>query len=161
MRKHLYRGFYKCDDGDKVIKVNDKKIKGKWIIGWYVGKTCDSLFGGAYESSQIISENSLCWYEVVPETVCECIDLPDKNGKEIFESDIVVIRYSNGKICCIGDVQYLYGVYGAEWITDKKNKSMVGSWGQLHNLRRFDDDIINEIEVIGNVFENSELLEKK
>lgn len=95
MRKHLYRGFYKCDDGDKVIKVNDKKIKGKWIIGWYVGKTCDSLFGGAYESSQIISENSLCWYEVVPKTVCECIDLSDKNGKKIFEGDIVKDERNN------------------------------------------------------------------
>lgn len=96
---------------------------------------------------------------VIPETVGQFTGLTDKNGKKIFEGDIVCTRYGTGEICCSGDVQFSHGVYGAEWLGNKKNKSMVGGWGQLHNLRRFDDDIINDIEVIGNIYDNPELLE--
>ena len=102
---------------------------------------------------------SIIPYRIKPETVGQYTGLTDKNGTKIFEGDIVCIRYRNGEICCIGDVQFSHGVYGAEWLSNKKNKSMVGGWGQLHNLRRFDDDIINDIEVIGNIYDNPELLE--
>ena len=130
---------------------------GEWIEGFFA-KSGDKTF--------ILIDNDIAvgyvaMKEVIAETVGQFTDLTDKNGKKIFEGDIVCIRYRTGEICCSGDVQFSYGVYGAEWLENKKDKSMVGGWGQLHNLRRFDDDIINDIEVIGNIYDNPELLEDK
>ena len=125
---------------------------GEWVYGSLVTDDANH----AYIAQIIVGE--LVTFDVIPETVGQWTGLTDKNGEKIFEGDIVCTRYSDGKICCIGDVQFCYGVYGAEWTVDKKNKSMIGSWGQLHNLRRFYDYIINHIEVIGNIYDNTDLL---
>ena len=55
-----------------------------------------------------------------------------------------------------GDVQCDYGVFGVEWTNFKKDKRMVGGFGQLHNLRRFDDGLADKIKVIGNIYDNKE-----
>lgn len=128
---------------------------GEWVEGFYSPARLPIVV----EIGHFINENGYRAIEVKKETVCEFTGLTDKNGRRIFEGDIVCTRYRTGEICCIGDVQFSHGVYGAEWLGNKKNKSMVGGWGQLHNLRRFDDDIINDIEVIGNIYDNPELLE--
>lgn len=83
--------------------------------------------------------------------------LKDKKGKEIYEGDIVA-DILDGEILMVGDIQFDCGTFGVEWVDFKKNKSMVGAWGQKHNLRRLDDDIVDRIEVIGNIYENEELL---
>lgn len=142
---------------NREILFRGKRVdNGEWIYG-------DLLTPTDIMDVWEISENTGMGdrYEIDPETVGQFTGLTDKNGTKIFEGDIVCTRYSDGKICCSGDVQFCYGVYGAEWIEQKKNKGMVGGWGQLHNLRRFDDDIINNIEVIGNIYDNPELLEEK
>lgn len=141
MREILFRGK----------RVND----GKWTYGYLFCVWNKKYILWGTENDIPIME------EVIPESVGEFIGLNDKNGTKIFEGDIVCTRYRNGEICCSGDVQFSHGVYGAEWLGNKKNKSMVGGWGQLHNLRRFDDDIINDIEVIGNIYDNPKLLEDK
>lgn len=142
---------------NREILFRGKRVdNGEWIYG-------DLLTPTDIMDVWEISENTGMGdrYEIDPETVGQYTGITDKNGTKIFEGDIVCTRYSDGEICCSGDVQFCYGVYGAEWIEQKKNKGMVGGWGQLHNLRRFDDDIINHIEVIGNIYDNPELLEKK
>jgi hypothetical protein len=35
---------------------------------------------------------------------------------------------------------------------------MVGTFGQRHNLRRMDDDIIDHITVIGNIYDHNDKL---
>ena len=96
--------------------------------------------------------------EVVPETVGEYTRLTDKNGERIFEGDIVAFDRDNRHK---GDVQFDWGVFGVEWTECKHNKEMVGVWGNLHNLRRFEDGFNKEVEVIGNIHDNPELLEDK
>lgn len=96
--------------------------------------------------------------EVKPQTVGQYTGLTDKNGKNIFEDDIVCLVYGD-KMLSTGDVQFDYGVFGVEWTTFKKNKGMVGGFGQLHNLRRFDDGLADRIKVIGNIYDNPKLLE--
>lgn len=144
---------------------------GEWIEGFYV---CNSYSIG-FAKEPTIRENHYIytkriddekWFktiqvEVFPETVGQFTGLKDKNGKKIFEGDIVITRYPKGDICSIGDVQFDSGVFGAKWTAVKENKGMVGSWGQPHNLRRFDDDIIKNIEVISNIHDNHELLESE
>ena len=138
-REIIFRGK-RADNGELVISDSLMQVKGQYPRLW-------------------VESDVKGWVEVLPETVGQFTGLTDKNGKKIFEGDIVVTRYSNGEICSIGDIQFDYGVFGAEWTINKEHKTMVGTWGQLHNLRRLDDDSINHIEIIGNIYDNPELLE--
>lgn len=147
MREILFRG--KRTDNDEWIKGYLHKIDG-------IGKGYT-----AYAIQVQDIDSYMCRphsHEVQPKTVGQFTGFTDKNGKMIFEGDIAVVRYTNGEICSIGDIQFDCGVFGVEWTVHKKSRSMVGSWGQLHNLRRLDDDLINHIEVIGNIHDNPELL---
>lgn len=86
--------------------------------------------------------------------------LKDMNGKEIFEGDIVC----DNEYCTFfwrGVIKFSHGVFGAEWISSARSLSMYGSWGQKHNLRKLDDDIIENMVVVGNIHENPELLSEE
>lgn len=85
-------------------------------------------------------------YEVDPETVCEYTGLTDKNGRKIFENDIIG-RYSEYR------EEWYYGVvkYG-----EFNCSCCSGVYGWY-----FDDEDIRDCdlcEVRGNIFDNPELL---
>lgn len=89
------------------------------------------------------------------ESIGQYSGLTDKNGKEVYEGDIMARKKDD---FTTGDIQFSHGIFGIEWFRNKRHKDMIGSWGQLHNLRRLDDDLIQELIVIGNIYENPELL---
>lgn len=102
-------------------------------------------------------DNTLCKGTEKRFAVMQYIGLKDKNGNEIYEGDILCNdEYQTWE--WRGVVKFSHGVFGAEWLTNVKSQSMVGSWGQKHNLRKLDDDIIERQIVIGNIYENPELL---
>lgn len=67
--------------------------------------------------------------------------LKDKNGKEIYEGDIVNYLYS-------GDEKLMVEWYDYEWLLATKEKKIISDFDW------------KECEVIGNIYENPELLNK-
>lgn len=79
--------------------------------------------------------------------------LKDKNGKEIYEGDIV--QYNTGELWFVEwDIKQAGFIYMNRQVVDgsgRKKSSGIG-YGQLPGS--------HEAEVIGNIYENSELLER-
>jgi len=68
--------------------------------------------------------------------------LKDKNGKEIYEGDIVKSNYKTGNLV----VFFVRGCFRLTY-----SKELIGIWLEIH--------LFEELEVIGNIYENPELLE--
>ena len=87
---------------------------------------------------------------VDPETLCQFTGLCDKNGKRIWENDIVFVTDENdcsGQISTgIGDVIFIEGM----WYIDGRPQEGL-----------YDINKVFQIEVIGNAFDNQELLQEE
>ena len=130
MREILFRG---------------KTLEREWVQGDLSQHTTGKKF------IRCKNKNALCSYEVIPETVGQYTGLTDKNGKKIFEGDICRFReWSNGDMCWIGKVHYEHQQFV---ISGNPNKECGSEF--LLVMSRF---IPENIEVIGNIHDNPELL---
>lgn len=87
----------------------------------------------------------------IPESIGQYTGLTDSNGKGIFEGDICRFReWSNGDMCWIGKVNYEHQQFV---ISGGKNKECATPFTIA--MSRF---IPENIEVIGNIHDNPELL---
>lgn len=88
---------------------------------------------------------------VIPKTVGQYTGLTDKNGTKIFEGDICRFReWNKGDMCWVGKVHYEHQQFV---ISGNPNKECESEF--LLVMSRF---IPENIEVIGNVHDNPELL---
>ena len=124
---------------NRLIKFRGKDISGKWRFGDLIH----------YRSRITISETKvgLCGnYEVIPESVGQFTGFKDIDDNEIFEGDIIKINgYPKTALFII---EYI----GTAFIAKCTNP----------NYRNYPlDHFANgyEIEVIGNIFDNPDLLE--
>lgn len=112
--------------------------------------------------------------EVDPSTICQCTWLNDENGKLIFENDIV--DFFDHKVA----VKYECGSFGIayreniDWeeieanilpitgcdnaLYACKNDNYISLWEIYWNFND-EDNCLSTVEVIGNIFDNPELLE--
>lgn len=115
-----------------------RKDNGEWIDGYLfvIWEKAYILWGTTNGVPNMI--------EVIPETVGEFTGLPDRNGKEIYEGDVIKNILNDGTVN--RDIVEWNNKMFRFVIRDIKDSV---SWG-------FDDT--NNFEVIGNVFENPELI---
>ena len=114
---------------------------GEWIQGYlflFWGKSY-ILWGMVNDSPDMI--------EVIPDTICQYTGLTDKNGNKIWENDVVE-AWSDGTMACGKVQQRIDGT----WIMYPawQNKTM---WYFIPN--EFGE---TTVEVIGNIFDNPELM---
>lgn len=126
---------------------------GEWITGNYIkagyhwhkyGKHEDWIVTSAIQNGGFIN---LCGRgAVIPETVGQFTGLTDKNGKKIFEGDIV----KHGGI--VGVIRF--DMFSATFLIleDKDHAE------RLENAKRYGE---YGLQVIGNIYDNKELLEDK
>lgn len=122
---------------------------------WVIGNRVDSP-NGRVAISETSGEWGLC--ECIPSTICRCTGLKDKNGKLIWENDIVKDLFSDA--CA----QIKYGSYQSCFDSTKtEHVGFYVDWSGKYTKRYRKDlgywtNMVNA-EVIGNIFDNPELLE--
>ena len=126
----------------------NNKVNGLIGLAMRAGKV---VFGTESTLQEIENaDTSNVWIEVLEETIGQYTELKDKNEKEIYEGDIVKI---NDEIIAkvIWDNDYLgYFLYANE----------ENSIDSFENGEQPLYDYWGSIEVIGNIYDNPELLEK-
>ena len=148
---------------------------GEWVQGYYV-KGSD-MYG---KETNVIFEPDAIFYshgetdglaEIDPSTICQCTGLKDKNGKIIFENDILM-NHDN-------PLDLIKAVFGEFTVIDMEMEEEIDDVIGWH-YEVIPTDAISKCEpfcypmpltdryvdrcnmkVVGNVFDNPELLEEK
>lgn len=116
MREILFRG--------------KRVIDGKWV------ESCCPL--GEMHSGTVT-------YDFISEIVCQYTGLTDKNGRKIFEGDIIKYNMSSG----IGVIEWYHGAYTGWYVDDTRM-----------GKQQFTSEMWNECKVIGNIFDNPDLIKE-
>ena len=135
--RHLYKAK-RTDNGEWVEGnlITDEQNKDKCFIGYVFGTNDD----GTPHDFDIAP--------VDPSTICQCTGVPDKKGKRIFEKSIVRDEYGSLGIVEYGAFDYYNIGFYIRWLSESAEyyREELGYWA-------------NKVEVIGNIFDNLELME--
>lgn len=150
-REILFRGQTR-KKGEKV-RLDGSLVDGNWVYG--------GIFPGK-ERSVIYALDPVEKYTVYSETVGQFTGLTDKNGAKIFEGDIIKTHYANAhKSDFVEQVVFRSGGFKAECKLEGTGKGKM--WCPLADGVKHvyqDKSMYMEwCEVIGNIFDNPELLE--
>lgn len=126
-----------------------KICNGEWVAGflhckenkWYISNKAGAPFA----------------FEVRPDTICQCTGLKDKNGKLIWENDVIKYHFGNAY------AQIRYGAYQSCF--DNQKTEHIGfyvDWSESRNYRKDLGYWINMVnaEVVANIFDNPELIKE-
>ena len=134
---------------DRYLFKAKKLDNGEWVQGYLIYSfTGVPIIVTEYDHILMLVTR----YEVDPKTICQCTGLKDKNGNLIWENDIVAYwdTYSTesglAEADCIGKVFW-------------DNETM--SFEVTNRLSAESYEVLDECSVIGNIFDNKELLESE
>lgn len=146
MREILFRG--KAINRDIGYHRTSYK-NGDWVYGLVI-----KLYNERFElPAEMTNVNGVSGIEVDYKTIGWYTGLTDKNGKKIFEGDIIKYKNTDGikfngvALTVIGKVVY-----------NEKNASFAISGKDKIGAKHYDYFPIKNIEVIGNIHDNPELL---
>ena len=123
-----------------------KTISGNWVNGllankddkWYISNKAGMPFA----------------YDVRPETICQFTGLYDKNGKKIWENDIL-------KTWDDQYAQVKFGLYNTGFASGDYNQGFYAAFSEDSYYRHELGYWRKESYVIGNIFDNKELLQEE
>jgi uncharacterized phage protein (TIGR01671 family) len=127
MREILFRGKH--------------ELLGTWVEG-------DIRFWFDETVTIFKNEHTFALYHVKPDTVGQYTGLADKNGKKIFEGDIVVMTLPAAKMHWRAVCKFHSGAFGLVW-----HHMSAERWQAFTGICNA------EYEVIGNIYDNPELAE--
>lgn len=140
--RYLFRGK-RIDNGEWVI--------GNCIDDGVTGQVFIHTIGNSVNESDKIGEEGCLQFvafEVAPATICQCTGLKDKNGRVIWENDIVMTVYDGNE-----------HIYQVVW--DESELDFKATNGKENYKSNFEYlPCCDEIEILGNCFDNPELLEE-
>lgn len=121
---------------------------GEWVEGYYVkNKGIHTKFPSViFTNIDTMLPECFDFYEVDENTLCQYTGLTDKNGRKIWENDVVSMKYVD--FVCNGVIEYK--TENARFVFREFDDVYGADYGFDHTC---------EMEVIGNIFDNSELLE--
>lgn len=122
-----------------------RKDNGEWVEGYYrtdPDLNMHFICGWDYYLSEDGLERESFEYEIDPDTLCQFTGLTDKNGEKIWENDILE---------CGMRLRVSWHHFKASWVLSKK--------GWMYNHFFGESVEPEDVEVIGNIFDNPELLE--
>lgn len=124
---------------------------GKWIEGYYTECSGKAFVGIDISSMfEIFCAPVIKWFRVNPKTLCQFTGLCDKNGKRIWENDILMAHLDESYPEDATYETIEWGMSG--WVTHE-----AGSTDRQY-LDKFD---LEHFEVVGNIFDNPELLQEE
>lgn len=146
---------------------------GEWREGYYFTMSETTYaFAEDYERHPvpthhyIVSERMTDWSlpsrpyfeKVDPETVCQYTGLKDKNGRKIFEGDVVKgVAYSIDFIGYIVWIDEIAG-FGVRYFNKRREPTAWENSSILKAIQRWKQPNEFQAEVIGNIFDNPELV---
>lgn len=150
----------------KDILYKAKRVdNGEWVEGYYY----ESKISGCFilspkikvrKKNGVVIKDSFEVFEVIPETVGQYTGLTDKNGKKIFEGDIIrAVTLDTGTEC-------LAVVCFGNFIDENNGDEYIGFYIEFDGIKTTAAQLAmkeckNRIEVIGNIYDNPELLDVK
>ena len=153
MREVLFRGK-RTDNGEWVISGNlIQFIVDDEDTRYFIpikGSICSGITD---KNNNLVEIHDAAFYNVIPETVGQYTGLTDKNGKKIFEGDIIeninqrifVVEYGRHDLDCCNCCYESHDALGFY---------MKNEFGSAES----DEKVWEDIEVIGNIHDNPELL---
>ena len=128
----------------RVIKFRGKKpSNGDWVYGSLVSSK--DIEPAIYFQSGNGSVKTMDWSYVEEDSIGQFTSLYDKNGKEIYEGDIIQVQGTDEKI----EVRFVRGVFAFLWNGNLDFEAPINSPTQEWT------------EVIGNIHDNPKLIKRK
>lgn len=147
----------------RIIKFRGRNITtGEWVYGCLVNNlwtysehhslqgqsVAEIIVTGEADDWSVVGDDLVVTID--PKTMGQFTGLIDRNKKEIYEGDIVGVEYGKGKVI------FHAGCFMIEWIDDPEaNMELLA----MRNAKF--GHVREDLEMLGNIYQNPELLKKE